>query len=284
MRVKKQSQRGVTILEILLVLSIGVILIMMSIRQYQALSVDNNIRQLKANVNTILQGMAAFYYVNCNGSYNPTTGVTTPGLLNPYSNNSTTYVVNVNSQLVTPGFISTTYSTIVPFNALVNTSNGGQPAGYVAQFNRVDQARNICTSGTNVVNGPNDPNCTSTAKTGISVLWLAQVAVELNSNIPSSEYTTYKNLTDADCLSALNGTQVNACSQNTPGNYLVWERLPSMVTTENQTTTTLWGNNVNLSEFKQLYTQYPNLSTDTKGPEQGMMPPSEQTHYYLCGG
>lgn len=287
MRALTNRQLGVTIIELMLVLVIGASLIMMGIRQFRIFSIERDAILLKANVNTIFQGMTNFYYANCDGNTDPVTGMMTYGKLNPVVTSEGTYPIIIESDLVTPGYLPTTLPTIVPPNALVNTKPTGKgfiPIGYKAQFNRYTQDRKICTKGTNVVNGANDANCTQQVVTGTSLIWRAQVAVKLRQSIPPEQYETYRSLTGADCLSAEapDGVSVSPCSSKAEGDFLVWERMPSMTTPIDRATSTLSGNDPNLKQFNQLYTQYPD-STVTSSTITGRTPPTDETHYYLCG-
>lgn len=265
----KNPQSGATLLEIMLVLVVGSFILYLSIQQYLTYRRDSDVYQLQANVNTLFQGLTAYYQMNCGGTVDAT-NTQVPGTLNPdYSPAPGANVpIDINNDLIANNLITS----VIPLNPIVNTAGAGTTNGYVAQFNMTqpEPSRLICTAGTNAT-GPNDPNCTATTTVGSIVIWKAQVAVQLKNAATAKQYL---NLLQGDCLSSLSGNIVTPCdtSGNT-GTFVVWERLPSSA--NSKTVSDYWGSLPTVKQFSQMYNTYP-VNDLTNGSQT-------TNQYFLCG-
>lgn len=272
---KKQS--GVTLLELMLALVIGVAILYMGFSQYQQFRSDTNVQELQANVNQIFQAMGLYYKANCFGTFNPSTGKVQPGTLNPDFAGPMALPpnkpINIKTDLVQGGYLPTQLATVVPYNPLVD-SKGPGTFGYVAQFNKFTEPRYVCT-GTNS-GSPAQQGCADTDKVNVGtiLIWKPQISILLAN---PKDADTYKGVLNADCTSRLSDQIVLPCSQNSPGPYLVWERLPSM--TDPSNTSSYWQTNHQSAAFTQMYTTYPINYLISK---TGSTPYDKQ--YYLCGG
>lgn len=277
----KSRQRGLTLLEAILAITIAGAIIVMGLRQYQSLQRENYLRQINANVDAIFQAAAYYYYANCKG-----------GTLDILNNPPTTRVININSDLITPRYLLMT----IPSNPLIS---GTGVAGYLVQFNQATSARNVCTS----------TGCATSTQIGTNVIWRIQVSALLRDSTMSS---SYQRITNADCVtSIMAGGSVASCANaasfasacqflltptgipiidfifswfasligcnnniNNYNNYLTWERLPSMAS-PNSTADT-WVTMPIVKQFKQMYETNPitNLTNTSHNPEY---------QYFQCG-
>jgi prepilin-type N-terminal cleavage/methylation domain-containing protein len=273
------SQRGVTLLEIMLVLVIGAMLLIFGLRQYQMYREDADARLLMNNINALMLATARFYQANCYGQSDPAGGIVAgTGLLHPSNNPPDQYPINIPTILVTGGYLSTNLATIFPLNPIVDSA-GANTYGYVVQLNSYKQNRLICIEGTNAISGANDPKCNSTSQIGQSIIWKIQVSILVRD---VTKINVYKNILGADCASSYSGTVVNRCSANKSGPYLVWERMPSAVMTDGVQTQASPGANQMVNQFTQLYRAYPAQVTAN---QQGYTPPSNsaERQYFVCG-
>lgn len=275
MRIKRQL--GITLVEILLVIIISIGLLFLSVRQYESFRVDADAMQLQNNVDTLLQAVARFYFANCNGSFNPNgTPVFTPGLLHPNRNPSNPFLVNIQNQLVNSGYIS---AAPFPINPIVNSgSPATQFGGYVTQLNSTTQTRLICQTGNKATGTTAATGCTGTVQTGTIIIWEPQVAVLIKD---TTKVQAYAALLGADCTSSLSGTAVAPCTKNQPGNYLVWQRAPSMPSISIRGNSSYLGLQGVLNSFNFMYQSYPTVYL---GTVSGVTTPANQPQYFLCGG
>lgn len=275
----RNKQTGVSLVEVLLVLAIGAAILFASIKQYQIFRSGADVEQVKYNVDTIFHAMSQFYSVNCNGTTAVRNGTYTftPGMLNPtYSPApANPFPVNITTLLQQNGYLTQ----VIPINPIVNSSGPATNSynGYVAQFNQsqVVQTRSVCVTGVNATGITAATGCTQAKQVGTAIIWKAQVAVLIKNTAAAQQYL---NLLSGDCLSSLNGTTVRPCSANQPGNYVVWERLPSFATPNAQSDS--WETYPALNQFNQLYSTYPTVYLSGM---QGKIP-NNQTQYFLCGG
>lgn len=257
----KKRERGISLVEMLLVLILGGAIIFLSMRQYQVFRQDADVQQLEANVDTLFQAMTQYYRANCYGTQNPTSGILTPGTLNPM--NATSPLpgprpINIDTDLVARGYLPA--NTPFPANPIVNDAGAGTSRfkGYVAQFNVMTSTRT--TSGTTV---------------GTVVIWKPQIAVLVRNTALAQQYLRQSG---GDCLSTLNGNTVRTCIATSTGTYIVWERLPSYASTRGNSN--LWQARARLNQFTQMYSVYPTPNLLTRSGQT----PANQTQYYLCGG
>lgn len=249
-----RQQQGVTLLEVLLVLLIGISMVIFSLRQYQAWQRDANIRLLVFNVNQTLAAMSNFYYANCSPSRpdpsSASSAATLPaGRLSPTT--TTPVLIDMATDLVTPGYMPT-----VKNNPLVVDTTS-----YILQFNKYTAPRSIATNS-------------GTTQIGTIVRWMPQVSVLIRD---VANVATYQKLLNADCTSSLNGTTVYPCRANQPGDYIVWEKPPSYFTQKLGSESNSWGSLPTVQQFNQMYTTRPitNLTGNSHTPE---------FQYFYCGG
>jgi Tfp pilus assembly protein PilE len=263
----KKQMLGVSLIEVILALLIGISLLLISIRQYQSFKLDQDIRQLQYNVDTIFQAMNRYYQANCFGTTHPSTGVVTSGTLNPALNPANPFLINITTDLANTGFLTNR----IPRSLIVNTAGPAtnQYNGYVAQFNQSTQSKMLCISS----------GCASQTNVGTIVTWRAQVAVLLQKPPQAQQY---KNALTADCLSNLGagGTVIPCTPVSISGNYLVWERLPSFASPNSESES--WVLNPTVNQFTQMYTTYPGTYLlNTQG--QITAQPTNPSQNYLCG-
>jgi Tfp pilus assembly protein PilE len=271
-----KKQQGLGLTELFMVIIVGAGILLLSIRQYQSYRADADIYTIKSNVDMLFQGLSRYYQVNCYGSTNPTatTNPVTPGKLNPASTPPNQQPIDIITDLVTPGLL--TSETLANFtrSPIVDDSAGptNTYSGYVLQFNQElpSASRLACTAGTNAIGDPFPPQCTATQPVGTIQSWSAQVAVLLKDTAYAQQYL---GLLGGDCLSSLAGTIVLPCSANSPGPYVVWMRQPSYASTN--AVSDYWTTNPTVKQFNQMYTTAP-LTTLT---DQSLT----STQHYMCG-
>ena len=270
MQVLKVKQGGITLLELLLVITIGMSIFYLALRQYTVLKVDANASQVRANVDSIMQAMAKYYRQNCYGTTNPITNTVTPGTLNPHYEPAPTS--NVPIDLTAALNANHLLANALPFNSLIQQTAGDPLSGYIAQFNLYPpHERRICTEGRDA-SSAGDANCTASVNTGTVVNYTIQVAVRLNNT--ANAHTFLRQL-QGDCLSTLAGNLVTPChaANHVEGPYVVWERQPSLMSSRENAT--YWSMLPNVNQFTQMYTTS-NILVLTDGLARAQQA-------YLCG-
>lgn len=249
-----RQQSGLTLLEVLLVLVIGLSIIVLSLQQYLAYRRDTDTFQVQANVDLIFQASERYFRANCaqgnfKASYAPLTmGVTL-------------------DTLMTGGYL-TVANNRMQVNPLVDSNSPGQ--GYIIQFNQFhDPTTGLLPKRLVTLSAGGQ------AAVGSITIWKAQVAVK----ILAPEIVTYKNILAAECISSYNAASQNVtpCSQvgvnNTNGDYLVFSRLPSFPTSK--TNYNYWLATPTVKQFTQMYQVSPILLL-TGGAYTN-------SQYYICG-
>jgi Tfp pilus assembly protein PilE len=292
---------GVTLLEMMLVLAIAAALLAFGLNQFQQYSRDATVKQLQYNVDKIFVAMSQFYQANCRQAYSAA------GTIAPYTasldprntSQPSVAVLNQTQNLLTPFLLAPSWPP-TPNGLIDATAAAGGNNGYIAQFNLVTVSPGSSTPPNYATpmgiyytweKNPSGDAIQSTpafsTTVGTIYTWRAQVAVKLDVTlIPVIKTFMYR--TGADCTSALNGTTVYSCADNQPGEYLVWERLPSLAAS--QTVTSWWLTMPVVKQFTQQYTNddmygayYPTWGAPTSGG--GPMPTGMNTsNTYLCGG
>lgn len=259
--------KGVSLLEVLLVLAVGASFLLLSIKMYQWYALDEDVRALNYNVDTLFQAAANYYKVNCSNQNN--TGgqpLTSTATLDPRSVPApgTPYILNIQTQLVNSNFM-----TWPALNPLVNNAAVGN--GYVVQFNQGTIGQKNINACSDVSTTPCTTTQTPVVTTqGQIITWYIQVAVLLNNPAMAQ---TYRNMTGADCISMAAGSGVVPCASSPgTGSYLVWQRLPSFASPN--TASVLWLSNPQVNSFTQQYTHDQMYELN-----QGYTSPQ----YYLCG-
>jgi len=277
----RASQTGVTILEVMLVMAIGASILFFSIQQYLTYRKDADAVVVESNVDAIFQAMSAYYRINCYGPSNTDGSLggtgNNGGTLNPKQFSGINKLLNMNTDLITPALLN---GNGIIINPLIDAAGATSTAfkGYVAQFNKTQPSlqRQVCENGTGTTPTPGRPTpiptcSTALVNTGEIVIWKAQVAAKLNDTTNAS---TYLNFLGADCLSSPGaGGIINPCSSNTPGAYVVWERLPSAVNPG--AASPYWESMPTVTQFTLMYRTAPilNLTNQFQADSQT----------YLCG-
>lgn len=260
MGLTKGQEQGVTLLEVLLVIAIALSIIVLSLRQYYGFRVQTDMLRVRTNVDILLQAAAGYYQANCPKG----------NLLDPTIATGMVKPLNITTDLINSGYLSPTFPQPIP---LVDSTGPG--GGYIVQFNQYTMPRTqlVCSD---------PPTCTpalaTPAQIGTIVIWKIQVAV-LMRNISATQLANAKNIIGADCLSNATGTppMSSLCSAHQTGNYLVFERLPSYVTSNPDSQSDLWLTTPITKQFVQMYTTNPitDLTNQSHTPEY---------QYYYCSG
>lgn len=303
-----KPQRGMTLLETLLVLLVAGSILIFSIRQYQNYRLDADIQLVKYNVDTIFEAMAGYHKVNCYGRTDPAFsnqvphGQIVPGALNPDNPLAANPPVSIDieADLAKNGFwpLNIAKATppnpqppLIPESPLVDSTGPGLN-GYIAQFNQYTSSRQICTepaSAAPVINPTDTTQCSNASTVGTILLWKVQVAILLADSRLGTDPTlaeSYLSLFGGDCLSSYDAAKkvVTPCNQVTPGgtgaNYVVWERLPSLASPYSQSGYSI--TNATVQQFTQMYTTYPMLYL--LSPVSGGNIPNGTPQYIYCGG
>jgi hypothetical protein len=220
--VKSQHlQKGVTLIEAMLVLAIGMMIVMLGFRQVSNFRYESNITTLEANVDQLFLTTAISWKSTC-------------AFLN-----GTTYTAPTSMPM--PNQMGTGI-----FNPLIDNSSG---MGYVVQMNLLS----ITTPNANC-SSQDCGSITPVSLTGSIVqLWVIQVSALIKN---ASQVATLAAATGADCISSLapDGRTVSPCTPKpVAGNYLVWSRPPSYTSPET-TNSILYASLPQIKEFNLQYT------------------------------
>ena len=255
--IRNKKVLGMTMLETLLVMAVGVSLIVLGVRLYTVYKRDTNLLELESNIDTLFSAAVGYYHAQCKRG----------GLLDPAIATGSVKAINITTDLITPGYLTT------PFprpNALVDSSGPG--GGYIVQFNKFLIPRTTLTCS-------NPPTCSSTTSTqiGTYVIWRIQVSV-LMRNTSAGQLANARSFLGGQCLSSASGSPatVALCTTNPTGNYVVLDRLPSAAI-HPDAGSPLWLSMPAISQFKQLYTTDPmsSLTSTNHSPEY---------QYFYCNG
>lgn len=282
------KQRGITLLEMMLVLAIGSVFFIVSMRLYTQYAQQTNQYKLLANVNQLFQAMEKYYQSNCRQRYDINGTAVSDGKLDPAVTSANPVVLSIPTDLVNTGFLTSWH----PNNLLVDNTPTEQ--GYYVQFNRMtpDQTMSVfaCTGTgdpptctTNPQTTALDGTASSTGTPGTSnvVVWRLQVAVKLAEPAFSDAalQTAYQKQMNAVCVSKSSGTTgpVTMCEATpTAGGYLVWERAATFIS---DTTSNLW---ISKPITKQFNMQYTNDSMQLLTGSVQTFPNGSSIRSYLC--
>lgn len=279
MRYSKRATKGVSLIEAILALVIAGAILIMGFRQYQVYTTDTAAQRVRYNAEEIIRAAALYYYANCERTPSYPTAT-----LDPVNSPSNPYTALKVSDLV-----ASKYLLKAPANNILVDSTATE-GGYLIQFNEKTPrpVRYYCTNkGCNPI--------------GYNVIWTIQVSVLMKNPNTASRY--FK-MSGATCQTTSRGAnQVVPCSLaaafetscksyrdptspyynpliannagcpqsgGTYGNYLSWERLPSMSSPKGQSI--LWLSNPVVKQFKQA-NEMPSLSDMLANP----------TTNFLCG-
>ena len=275
----RRSIQGMTMLEVMLTLAVGITFILMGLRLYNVLYSGSEIATVQSNVDMIFQAAANYYKANCRPDVDPnptpaeiTAGtVITPRALSPTDSYSVNPVMPVTiDTLIADGFLNKKPTpTSIVGNALPPNY------GYIVQFNEVlPLPPKMRVTNTNPL---------TTIQVGQIVMWRIQVAVQLGNQVTTKIKSYAKDLV-ADCLSVAAGTtpaSVVPCSTVPPpaqGAFAVWERLPSFAVPSSNSD--LWMSNANVESFTDMYATRSSSVSASQNPSNG----ADTLHpYYYCG-
>lgn len=249
-----KNQKGVSLIEVLLVMVIAAGILYYSTRQYLSYRRDADVYQLRYNVDLIFQAMTEYFRANCGKAGHPLNSV--------YPGQVLTVTL---TQLQNGGF----FTSKLAANPLVQQTTAQD--GYLMQFNQISPPpRQIAVYS----NPPQTPVIPKLVTIGNILLWQAQVAVNLKD---ASTAKQYQQLLQATCLSiAAGGEIVTPCLAGPSlagAQYAVWERLPSF--SSSVVNSTYWTTLPVVKQFTQMYTTYSILLL-TSGV-------SSVNQYFVCG-
>jgi type II secretory pathway pseudopilin PulG len=299
--IKHKDQTGITLLEMMLVLAIIASAFVFGLRLLTQFQFQVRESQLNASVNQLFNAAAGFYSANCRRALDSNGNDQSPGELDPVKTDSSgvikpTLVLSVTSQLLTPGYLPSSWH---PNNLLVD--NKATEQGYYVQFNRVTAADGdnpsagvvACTGNPSspcensvrlsldpTQTGGNYPNRNPSSR-GNAVTWVVQVGVKLSESLTNAQWTQIKNDLNAQCISTGSGNEVVPCTSAPAANgYLVWTRHPSSYI--DQVTSNQWVSDPYVKDFKMQYTN------DGMGALTGVKDQTGKVWYdtlsYLCNG
>lgn len=246
----QKKQQGLSLLEVLLALAIGLAITVLSIQQYLSYRRDADIIQLQSNIDLLFTSMTNYFKANCDKpAFKQQTG---------------TNIVDLDT-LMTQGYL-TLPNNLMPISPLVNSEGLGQ--GYILQFNQYLEGNDLPDRTVSLSND-------STAPVGKISIWRAQVAVEM---FDTGVIEQYQQLLSAQCIASYSGAAlgVGPCSAtaNITGNYLVFERAPSF--SNAKLNTNYWPTIPTVKQFKQMYQTSPILLLISSQAER-------DAQYYVCG-
>lgn len=264
-----KKQQGVTLIETVLGLVIIFALIALGIFQYQRYERDNEIREVLAQVDQLFQGLAQYYQANCRAY---STDNPNPNALPTTGTLSVTLSINTGANsLVSNGYIAK-WSPIL--NKLVDVTAGEK--GYSAQLTGRSSANRLPRSlFTNwVCTNPATPStCTTVVTTfptsiGTIYVWQSHIAMKLATDL---DPTLYQKRLGATCTST---DAVTSCASAVPGQYMVWESLPSSASPS--TNSVLSSSMARLKAFTNMY-----YTDDMYAASNSTW--GSSTNNYLCG-
>jgi len=259
-------QKGVTLLEMMLVLSIASGMTILGMNMYRSFQETVTLQQLQYNIDQLFEAAGNYYKANCaTGGFSPSS-ITYPPTPTTY------YPLSISSDLLARGFLTNWNAT----NPLVSPSGG--ESGYIVQLNPIivsPVAANVC-----IVITPGVP-CTPVSPTSyipstqaLIVSWAVQVAVKIkNSSHINAYLATLQGNCTSDITSGLPNTVDPCPSVSATKNYIVWTRLPSMAAFSKNSV--LSNSMPLLKQFNLQYTHDQNYELNS-----GYSTPV----YYICGG
>lgn len=195
----RKREQGVTLLEVILVLTIGASLIAVGVRQYQQYKFSSDAAQVKTNVDRLFQAASYFYQVQCRANRKnvPSDDYTLAPTV--ALDSLTPVAINIKTDLIDTGYLADA----IPYNPMVDSSPTTAYDGYRVQFVPSTQPRDVCTDATTATTDPYSLDCASNTMIGTIVNWQIQVSAALEK---PADATIIANITAADCLSSSTGT------------------------------------------------------------------------------
>jgi type II secretory pathway pseudopilin PulG len=253
MTLSRHAIKGVSLLELLLVLVIASGILYFSIQQYFIYKQDSEVRQLQANVDLLFQGLGSYFRAYCKEEpfsrfYGPQHLRVTMNELQPYLNGKIKPNVLVDNRLP----VNQEY--ILQFNQFQTQDAAPPPLVENLPYRSVMVAPD------------------KSVPVGYITVWQAQVAVKLRDRATAPQYQAWLG---ADCVSSLGGTFVTPCAANPrQGAYAVFTRQPSLPST--QANSTYWPSMPVAAQFTQMY-EAPSILLLLIDPSLA------QQQYYVCG-
>lgn len=152
-----KKQKGVSLLETMLALTIASAMLVLSIKMYKQYQMEASLETLRYNVDNLFQAMSLYYKANCWGSYDNTGKMTVYGTLNPSPQNPSPpsltqpKVITIAGDLQGANIYLKNWQ---PNNPLVNSTGGGEN-GYFVQFDPILFTTNVVTAQTTVPSNSN---------------------------------------------------------------------------------------------------------------------------------
>lgn len=283
------KQRGLTLLEFVLVFVIGTSMALMGLRVYYSFKADNDVRLIQNTVDQLFQSMSFFYQANCRNPYdvngipivNGSTGLLDPSH-NPVPANPYNIPISVGAaSLLKNGFLMTAWPP--PVSTMIDRTYADY--GFSVQFNQITSVLSHTPGNIDndwVVPPPPPPpppppnNFSFTTPVGVIYTWRSQVVLKLAATIDSKKYTDYQKRLGATCTVT---SPTATCAAAASGPYLVWERLPGHAS---KTSSVL---NFSMPRIKSFTNSYYNDDMYTAtNPYDATNNPTGIKNYYLCGG
>jgi hypothetical protein len=252
---RNKSQQGLSMLETMLALAIMMAALTLGLKQYRQFQRQQDLSKILYNVDVLFQGLGSFYQAYCG------TATLAPTVPSPYA---------VTISGAAPDLVNSKFISKWPLQSVAGV------VGYVTQFNLSPASTmntRVCWNfgKTNTTLHCEDPQPLQTGTNTVYV-WTAQVAVQLSASFDAA---TYRGLLGADCRSNLSGSTVTPCvvgSYGSSGQYLVWQRLPSLASPN--MTSALWISTPRVKQFNLQYTH----------DQMYEMQKGVTVQNYLCGG
>lgn len=241
-----RKQSGVTLVELLLVFVISIAFMLAAFRIYYYFEQENMIKRAQYDADQLFQAATFYYQANCRSNLSPGT--------NPKA-------LNITTDLITPGFLARW----APQSNIVITNSTYQVQ---LQYQSV---------GARMPSGMIYKNWTPTPITivfpnsvGNIYVWTIHVAVKLATGLNPAVYVARLN---ASCSAT---SPTTPCGPSvTPGNYIIWERLPSFANPAGNSN--LWLSKPRVKSFVDLY------YTDDMYQAYISSFGGSNTNNYLCG-
>ena len=215
----KTKERGVTLLEAILVLAVGMSILIFSIRQYNSFRLDTDLQAVQYNVNELFGALYNYYQANCSS----------PPLSGSLAGS---FAVSVES-LVNDGYLAP-----IKQNPLVKNNN------YVVQLNAIQVLpRNV---------GQEQIGSYTIWQAQVAIEFADADTASAYMNMLNAQCLSHSSTNN-------NATTVTPCGTASAkdANYVVFERSPSLALSTNESNA--WITMPIYKLFNQTYTTYPVL-------------------------
>jgi prepilin-type N-terminal cleavage/methylation domain-containing protein len=269
MKQKSHSIKGVTLLEVMLVLAIAATLIVMSFQFFYRYRTQNAYDQIKNNVDTLFEGMRRFFYVNCQE------GVLSP-LHNPAPSLNDPFSIDIKTLLIDKSFLSTTWP-IESSRTDIAYAYQGYSAKFIPKQIETGRKMTACynfndSKGVQCYEGKID------YPQNIILNWQMQVVVKMTTWNEAQALYIYLG---ANCVkkdAPSDTTPVDCSSSDSDGEYVVFLSMPSISSSDLSMTMPV------VKNFNLLYTHDPMYELYNRNIGTGTDSTDKKYRYYLCGG